>query len=243
MAKELRHPPVASGRLTETEYEATDEHIADGGAADELLVVQADETLVSAPVNTAIASHIADLDAHTKNWFEVILAGHYRTLNRAPTDTIGLVVDTLYAAPMILARAMTLDRIAIRVTTLDAGQIARLGIYRDNGAFAPGELILDAGTVSVAANGDKAITINESLPKEVYWLVVVSDGTPTVARSSGDNLLSMQLFGLDGGLASNINGGYTVAFAFGALPANFPGGAALSAAFASIVAWRPGSLD
>ena len=47
MAKELRHADVVAGALTETEYEAITEHICDGGATNDIPVVQADDTLVS----------------------------------------------------------------------------------------------------------------------------------------------------------------------------------------------------
>ncbi|MCK5236279.1 MAG: hypothetical protein KAR06_04760 [Deltaproteobacteria bacterium] len=64
MAKEIRHADVVLNRITENEYEAASEHISDGGATDDLVVVQADETLIGKPVNTAISGHIATSDAH-----------------------------------------------------------------------------------------------------------------------------------------------------------------------------------
>jgi len=49
MAKELRHADIVAGKLYENEYEAITEHISDGGATDDLLVVQADETIIGKP--------------------------------------------------------------------------------------------------------------------------------------------------------------------------------------------------
>jgi len=61
-----------------------------------------------------------------------------------------MVADRLYLSPLFVARAITIDRLAIDVTTGDAGKIARLGIYANGTNCYPGVLVVDAGTVSVA---------------------------------------------------------------------------------------------
>lgn len=75
--------------------------------------------------------------------------------------------------------AVTLDRIQVQhFTTQAAGEVARLGIYNDNGRGYPGTLLLDAGTVDLStAIATKSITINQAVAAGLYWLVCVKQGT------------------------------------------------------------------
>ncbi|KKK53836.1 hypothetical protein LCGC14_3090770, partial [marine sediment metagenome] len=95
------------------------------------------------------------------------------TLNNLTAFTLSAVFDgLLWAMPFYIPKAPNVvDEIAIKVTAADAGKSARLGIYFDNGAIYPGTRAFDAGTVSLGTTGLKTISINESLPRGLIWMV------------------------------------------------------------------------
>lgn len=101
--------------------------------------------------------------------------------------TVILSVDFLFFTPFYCSAAQTFDRIGINVTTTGTAANARLGIYGSTAAFAPGALVLDAGTVAVGTTGGKEITISQALTTDtLYWLAIVPDGNVTVsARAVG----------------------------------------------------------
>jgi len=81
--------------------------------------------------------------------------------------------------PIYVYSSTTYERIGIYVTAAGGvGSLARLGIYEDNGGV-PGDLVLDAGTVSIASTGHKLITINQTLQGK-YWLAYVADDTASL---------------------------------------------------------------
>ena len=130
-------------------------------------------------------SHAATLDAHTYNMQQKLKIGNYLIpfYTVSASATLAMVADTLYLTPFFVARAMTIDRLAIQVTTAGAaGKIARLGIYKNSTNIYPGDLVIDAGTVAVDAIAVVAATINQVLTKGLYFMAAVSDGTPEVRR-------------------------------------------------------------
>ncbi len=183
----------------------------------------------------------SDLEAHTKNLFEILRIGDnyiFPTEGGATTQIVN--ANQMLAFPFLVARDITVDRIAVHVSTADAGKNARLGIYNNGTNLYPGTLVLDAGVVSVNATGVQAITIDQALTKGLYWLVLVSDGTPTFrARSSLTTIL--------GGDATNfatIVLGWKVTFTYAALPNPFTAGGALASNFFGLmIGLRPSSLD
>lgn len=194
-------------------------------------------------IKSRIATHTADLDAHTKNQLEVLRTGHYHITGRGSGSAALIGANVLWAIPFIVVRDMTVDRIAIEVAVLAAGASARLGIYNNGTNLYPGTLLLDAGTVSVATTGIKTITINQALPKGIYWMVVVSDGNPSLA-SLYIYYMSTPILGLrtDNFLYSYL--GWSVAFNYAALPNPFTaGGNPNQTNNAPIVAVRISSLD
>ena len=81
-----------------------------------------------------------------------------------------------YYSPIVIQRAVLVDRIAIRTGASFAGAASvRLGIYNNTTAGQPGSVLLDAGTAAVtAANTNYEITINQNLSPGVYWLAFCS---------------------------------------------------------------------
>ena len=177
--------------------------------------------------SNAFYDHAADLDAHTRNLFQLIRTGNY--FAPAPLGAagggFGLDANRLFAIPFIVARNLTIDRLAIHVGTGVAGS-ARLGIYNDGTNLYPGTLLKDVGVVDVTTAGIKAATItgNLALTKGLYHLVALADVTPTVRDCS----LSWSPYGHSATeFAPTAElGRWEVAQTYGALPDPFPAGGA-----------------
>ncbi|MBA7711917.1 hypothetical protein ES703_120884 [subsurface metagenome] len=133
----------------------------------------------------AITTHKAELDAHTRNLYEAMRADYYATPVPMATNTTEvktLAADTLYAQPLPIPRAVTIDELSLQVITGAVGMKARLGIYEDDGSVYPGALVLDGGEVDVGSTGVKKVLISQALTEKLYWTVVISDGTPEMLR-------------------------------------------------------------
>lgn len=189
---------------------------------------------------TALTVHTGDLDAHTKNFFEILRTGIYHTFCGGYLAGQVLTANKLYAVPIVVTRDITADRIAVDVT-VQAGEKFRLGIYNDGANLYPGTLVLDAGEVTLAAIGIKAITIALALTKGIYHLAIISDGTPTL-RAYHATHRGPDILGVD---ASNFS--YSVILAanqaYGALPDPFTGGGAYPGEHRMMIALRVASLD
>jgi len=135
-----------------------------------------------------------------------------------------LAANTLYAVPFPISRRTTFTKIGVRVTTAEVAKNARLGIYKmANGV--PSTLVLDAGTVSVAATGAVEITISQVLEAGVYALAIVTDATAAAINFSvvDVGMLSWVVGAAaddtaDGSAEGLMYGAHT----YGALPGNFP---------------------
>jgi len=188
-----------------------------------------------------LADHIARLDAHTKNPREVgrtgeyiqpfVLAGSYLTQT-------AMVANTLYAVPFLAARDMTVDRIAVNVITVASGKSARMGVYKDGTNLYPGSLLLDAGEVSVDTGGVKAITINQALPKGLYWLTIVSNGTPTIRTIYYPHTI----LGINSAHTS-FQVGWSVSHSYAALPDPLTAGGGITVDHPFCIALRLASLN
>jgi len=132
--------------------------------------------------------------------------------------TGALTANRLYAIPFVVSKRTVLDRIAINVTTAGTGN-ARLGIYEDLGTY-PSKLLLDAGAISIATTGVKSVTISHVLTNGLKWLVIVSNGTPTIRSFAVASLSPVLGYGNTLGTAPNL--GLYTAFTYAALPASFP---------------------
>lgn len=151
------------------------------------------------------------------------------------TGTLG--AGRLYAVPMVVGRRMALDRIAVEVTAAAADKLLRLGIYSNSRSLYPADLLLDAGTVPLAATGVKSLDIAVVLEAGLCWLVCVSDGAPQLRLATyafsplglaagGFGLLNIQTHYRQDGAGA------------GALPAAFPPGAELHGDYAPVILCR-----
>lgn len=153
---------------------------------------------------------------------EVILStGAYisQAVNGLELSTAASAANRFYAFPFIPAQTITINELAVEVTTLTAGS-AHLGIYADS-AGSPGAKIIGSTTaVDTGTTGVKTVTIaNTTLDAgTVYWLVVWSSAACTF-RAVAQGALAVI------GLTSTLNAQYTSRLAtstFDALPANAP---------------------
>lgn len=171
-----------------------------------------------------LADHEASLDAHMADLWQSLRAGEFYGFGQTQQDATGVIAaDTLYAVPFRVPRATTWDRIALEVTAAVAGKSCRLGIYRDGTNLYPGALLLDAGTVSAATTGIKTITISQTPGTDVIWLVLVSDGTPTLRHRER----FVNMMGFPSTSLRYATGGWSKGFTYAALPDPFPGGGSL----------------
>lgn len=150
------------------------------------------------------------------------------------STTTGLVGTggALRAAPFLVGKIRTFDRIAVEVITAAAGGLIRLGIYADDGTGYPGTLTIEAGAVDSATTGLKEIAISQTLTPGTYWLTSMGEVANATTRIfAGQSLLmpiatttNQTYFGWS---ANGITGG--------ALPIDYPTGAALAATVAKIM--------
>lgn len=119
--------------------------------------------------------------------------------------------NTLWMVPVQQSSSVTVDRIAIQVTSgASAGSVARLGIYgtsvQSNGLVVPNTLELDAGVVAIDSTGRKEITIDHDLAAGYYLLVVNVEGTPTLQAIDVTDTVIFPLTGIGTSLSSpNLN--------------------------------------
>ena len=198
-----------------------DQHAAshESGGQDEMSLA----SLAGTPA--ALATHAAELDAHTFDRRQIMRVGRYFEEYGAfaSGDPNCPGANYLSASPLTIARDLTIDRIGCITTQAGgAGTHARLGIYKDDGNGYPGELLLDAGEVDVEVTAAKSITIDQQLPKGLYWTCFIADvdcepryrfwGTHWSPIGHSSSYYTMYL-------------NWKKAQAYGALPDPFPSGA------------------
>lgn len=134
-------------------------------------------------------------------------------------------------SPIHLPKAGTITDMAVEITTAGAvGSVVRLGVYIDDGNGAPGELLLDAGTVDSTTIGVKTLALDGQsgrpsplwVPAGRYWLVGVPQGTPATNPSVRVNAGPSPGVGATAASAiSSRMAGWQQAGITGALPATF----------------------
>jgi hypothetical protein len=105
-------------------------------------------------------AHVAATDPHPgyqpEREFPI---NSYRVPRGGRIQTRSLTADTEYAMVIDVPSGITIDRIAVYVSTAGgAATVIRLGIRNDDAAGLPGTLLVDAGTVAGDSVGNKVIT-------------------------------------------------------------------------------------
>lgn len=93
--------------------------------------------------------------------------------------TCSLVAGRQYYCPWWCPVSVTVDRMAVEVTTLQSGANARLGIYgTDATTGGPGALVLNAGEIDCSTTSVKELTISQALSGgTLYWLSLLNETT------------------------------------------------------------------
>ena len=137
-----------------------------------------------------------------------------------PLASDGNAPDLLVSVPMAYPTGTTWNRIGVDVTVAAPGGVARLGIY-SNVDGRPGNLLLDAGFVTLDTVGKKEIVINFENPADWFWLAIISSQNCEVLSAVGD--IDGALMGMsDPSYPQGETGGTIGAMPYGTLPAEFP---------------------
>lgn len=149
--------------------------------------------------------------------------------------------DRLWVMPFYVPKAVSIDILAINVTTAAASSVVRLGVYRDGDDLFPDTLLTDAGTVATATTGEKQISsLAIALTPGTYWMAAAAQGGnpslsgATTAENPLHSLPAINVFGW----TSNQVGAYFTAGVTGALPATFPQGSPNSNSSFPRIGWR-----
>lgn len=143
---------------------------------------------------------------------------------------IGPAIDTLFAIPVLLGRAVTVDELAFQVTVVAAaGGVGRVGLYSNvAGGMYPNALLAGSNDIATdGATGFKSLTglaVVIAANTVVWYALSLGVASPTVRGPSGFNL-AQQLLGQAQNTVLGPPSGIAVARAHAALPANFPAGA------------------
>ncbi len=148
-----------------------------------------------------------------------------------PLVAIALTGNRLYAVPWYSPIDVTVTDLAIEIDTPQGGKSARLGIYIAGSDSLPGELLLDAGTVTIDGNGVRAVTglTQVLVGGTLYWLAFVSNATGAgtgvfieAMQNPGSGQVSLPLgYGAADWKFFGIYQSVYRAFTYGALPTPF----------------------
>ena len=145
-------------------------------------------------------------------------------------SSLSMTGNVIHAVPFYMPkRPNFVFNIGIRVTQANAGKNARLAIYDDgegglpSGKMYPNNLIKDIGTVSVASVGVKTLAVNESLPRGLYWLTLLTDASTLKTYGVQTAAGAWPILGVEGfDFSLPMFGWWKTGFAYGVMPAVFP---------------------
>jgi hypothetical protein len=106
------------------------------------------------------------------------------------SDSSAITANLITMQPILIERRTLIDQVAMRVTTLQTGAAARLGIYNtDPTTCLPGMLVIDAGELDLSTfSGDRWRSISITLKPGLYWTACIMKSVttmPTVRRVGG----------------------------------------------------------
>lgn len=194
---------------------------------DEVAVLRGDSTLRNLPYGTL---------KEAKSAFTIRTRGA-PTYGAYPAG--GLSLDTALGASSFSANYLraypfympgvpnTIVKIGIYVTAGVVGNV-RVGVYADKGEgiLYPGKLVLTADAFDVTDVGAKGFTMKLSLPRGLYWVVMLGSVAPTL-RAYAYGAGCWAIFGLNEAGTARGNR-LEVYFAYAAFPDYFPAGASVN---------------
>jgi len=101
------------------------------------------------------------------------IGGRYHTpmLLTGTLVALSTTLNNIYLIPFIVTKTTTISDIAINVVAFAAGSFGTWGIYDSNSAGEPNALLCTSGSVNIASNGSKNVTLGTPLvlTKGIYW--------------------------------------------------------------------------
>ena len=145
---------------------------------------------------------------------------NHENYSHSATYLLSPTLDAVYLVPFVMAEPVTIDRIGIQIqATGGAGSVVRLGIYKDVDGL-PLDLVLDAGTIDGTSVTTQAITIDQQLPRDIYWMCLVPQvGTVPVIYGYNPAGTGNPFVGNTTQAGSQTFNAYSVSGVAGALPA------------------------
>ena len=152
-----------------------------------------------------------------------LVSGRYvsQAITASALSTIAAAANRLDFFPFIPAKNLTINELAVEVSTLIAGSQGRLGIYSSDSDGNPGAKLVEGATViDCATVGLKALVIADTtlIAGRIYWLAVLSSATQTYRGVPVAALQSL-------GHTATLNAVYTVRRATSTFANGFPANA------------------
>jgi hypothetical protein len=151
----------------------------------------------------------------------------WHTIPTTATSTLtnaSITANILYAYPLPCPRAINIDRLAIYVYGAAIGEYVRLGIYEADAYHYPNSLLWDE-EFDVSTTGAKSATVDIDLEGgKLYYLVIVSSGTPSLRCFTANTCLTGLQLGYTTPSATQPTLGFYVSFSYTDLPSTFPSG-------------------
>lgn len=147
----------------------------------------------------------------------------------AALGTLTVAANTVYALPFVVGVGGIIDSLWANVTTTQASQNYRLGIYSNKkvGVDYPDRLLFDTGSISTGGGGVSTTTCNLPIEtNQLYWAVLCSSSTTAAFRS-----LALggcyPVLGIDSAMGVALGIGWSLSFTYAALPHIFTAGASV----------------
>lgn len=154
-------------------------------------------TIICTPHAATADSAIQTVDSQSTGHLRLIGSAHHNSM----TGTLTAAANTTYYMPFLLRAGITLDSLAIQVTTAAAaGTTATLGVFALNEKSYPGRQLAKTGSIDCTTTGVKNAAVLTSVFLSPGYYVVVFAASANVAvtcfSSPAYNASASQPFGL-----------------------------------------------
>ena len=186
---------------TDDEMEAGEGYMSDSTTlvretvSDNHLGTTATVNFTAAPTLQSNANEATVLNAMVGSPSNAFTASYVR-----PITAITMVADRITLAPLEIKYKVTISKLGLNLRTVDAGSVARLGIYERSADGTTYNLLREgSGTLDTGATtGYKTTSLTSSLTlyPGMYFLGVISDGVPALYGPSTNIPEYIQILGM-----------------------------------------------